>query len=224
MAESGGMSMTEIEQFETFMRSYQNMVFTTAARLLGNEAEAQDVSQEVFLKAFERFAELRDSPTVGGWLKTVTRNLCLNHLTRYRSRWRFFSELFSSQEEDDVTIDIPAPETITEEMEGADRRRLLEKALQKLPASQRVPLVLYHFEHQRYEEIAAKLGISLSKVKTDIFRGREALRKKLKLGSLGEDEWRGYESRAASAPRRKESGESDDLRSGRGFLSPHLAI
>jgi len=57
----------------------------------------------------------------------------------------------------------------------------LEVALQKLPATQRVPLVLYHFEDLGYEEIAAKLRISLGKVKTDIFRGREALRKKLRM-------------------------------------------
>ena len=86
--------MTDTDQFEAFMRAYQNMVFTTAVRLLGNPVEAEDVSQEVFLKAFERFGELRQSPTVGGWLKTVTRNLCLNHLSRYRARWRFFSEMF----------------------------------------------------------------------------------------------------------------------------------
>lgn len=217
--------MSDINEFEAFMRSYQNMVFTTAARLLGNDAEAQDVSQEVFLKAYERFAELRNSPTVGGWLKTVTRNLCLNHLTRYRARWRFFSELLSSESEDEPTVDIPAAETVTEEMEGADRRRLLEQALQKLPASQRVPLVLYHFEHQRYEEIAAKLGVSLSKVKTDIFRGREALRRKLKLSSLGEDEWDEYQSRtpSPSPAQRKDPGDSDALRNGRGLLAANLA-
>ena len=83
--------MTDAEQFETFMREYQNMVFSTAMRLVANRAEAEDISQEVFLKAYERFAELRDSPTVAGWLKTVTTNMSLNHLSRYRARWSFFS-------------------------------------------------------------------------------------------------------------------------------------
>jgi RNA polymerase sigma-70 factor (ECF subfamily) len=55
----------------------------------------------------------------------------------------------------------------------------VEQALQKLPDAQRVPLVLYHLEGLSYEEIAAKLRVSLGKVKTDIFRGREALRKRL---------------------------------------------
>ena len=87
--------MTDAQQFETFMRNYQNMVFSTSMRLLANHAEAEDVSQEVFLKAYERWDHLRDSPTVGGWLKTVATNLSLNHLSRYRARWSFFSELFS---------------------------------------------------------------------------------------------------------------------------------
>ena len=79
--------------FETFVREYQDMVYATAIRLLSNPAEAEDVAQTVFLKAFERFADVGTSPAAAGWLKTVTTNLCLNHLSRYRSRWRFFSEL-----------------------------------------------------------------------------------------------------------------------------------
>src|SRR2546425_137293 len=184
--------MIDSQQFEAFMRAYQNMVFTTAVRLLGSEAEAEDVSQEVFLKAYERYAELRKSPTIGGWLKTVTRNLCLNHLSRYRARWRFFSEM--SPDRDDEETSAPewaAPDTHEHEVATADHRQLLEAALQKLPPGQRVPLVLYHFEEMSYDEIAAKLRVSLSKVKTDIHRGREALRRKLKLKLAGEEEWGG---------------------------------
>ncbi len=162
------------------MRNYQNMVFSTAMRLVANEAEAQDIAQEVFLKAYERFAELKDSPTIGGWLKTVATNMSLNHVTRYRSRWSFFSEMFTGgSEEEERELQFEAPEDLEEDLARADRHELVEKALQKLPPAQRVPLVLYHLEGLRYEEIAAKLNVSLGKVKTDIFRGREALRKRL---------------------------------------------
>src|SRR4030095_9139204 len=130
---------------------------------------------------YERYDDLSKSPTVGGWLKTVTRNLCLNHLTRYRSRWRFFSEFSLEQKDDDREIEFAAPDTFEQDLENKDHRRLLELALQKLPATQRVPLVLYHFEDLGYEEIARKLRVSLGKVKTDIFRGREGLRKKLRM-------------------------------------------
>src|ERR1700735_3316356 len=79
-------------EFTTFMRAYQDMVFSTAARLAGNDAQAEDIAQEVFIKAYENFEHLRVSPAAGGWLKTVATNLSLNYLTRYRKRWRFFSE------------------------------------------------------------------------------------------------------------------------------------
>ena len=179
--------MTDPQQFEAFVKSYQNMVFSTAIRLLRNETEAEDMSQEVFLKAYERFEELSVSPTVGGWLKTVTRNLCLNHLSRYRARWRFFSEMKGENDEEEREVEWAAPDTHEQQVDRADHRALLEAALHKLPAAQRVPLVLYHFEDMGYEEIAAKLRISLSKVKTDIHRGREALKRKLKLGAAGEE-------------------------------------
>lgn len=166
------------------MRSYQDMVYSTAWRLLGREADAQDVAQEVFVRAFNHFAELEGSVTAGGWLKTVTRNLCLNHLTRYRARWRFFSEFGRDDDDrDDRIWDVPVEDKTVGEASAVDRRDLLEKALQRLPESQRVPLVLYHFEDLSYEEIAARLKISLSKLKTDIHRGREALRRKLQLGA-----------------------------------------
>ena len=172
--------MTDPHQFEDFMRSYQNMVFTTALRLVGNEAEAEDIAQEVFLKAYERFGDLQFSPTVGGWLKTVARNLSLNHLTRYRARWRFFSEFErDGEDERDFSAQLPCPETQTGAADATDQRALLEDALSRLPRAQRVPLVLFHFEDLTYDEIAAKLKVSLGKVKTDIHRGREALRRKL---------------------------------------------
>ncbi len=162
------------------MRNYQNMVFSTALRLVANQAEAEDIAQETFLKAYERFNEIQHSPTAGGWLKTVATNLSLNHLSRYRKRWTFFSELFRSGEEDPGEIDFPAEENIDRELTQGDRRELVEQALQKLQPAQRVPLVLYHLHGLKYEEIAAQLNVSLGKVKTDIFRAREALRKKLR--------------------------------------------
>ncbi len=163
------------------MRKYQDMVFSTAMRLLANPTEAEDVAQEVFLRAYEHFDNLQASPAAGGWLKTVATNLSLNHLTRYRARWRFFSELFrhGGEEDESETPEFAAPEDVGEELERADRRQLVEQALQNLPAAQRVPLVLYHLEGFRYEEIAAQLKVSLGKVKTDIFRGRAALRRRL---------------------------------------------
>jgi RNA polymerase sigma-70 factor (ECF subfamily) len=173
--------MRDGQQFEAFMQNYQNMVFSTAMRLLANQTEAEDISQEVFVRAYQRFDDLKDSPTAGGWLKTVATNLCLNQLSRYRARWSFFSEIFSRNEDtgEEQHFEFPADTSTHDTIEATERREIVEQAVHSLPQTQRVPLVLFHFDGLRYEEIAAKLGVSLGKVKTDIFRGREALRRKL---------------------------------------------
>ena len=176
------------------MRAYQDMVFSTAARLTGNDTQAEDIAQEVFLRAYEHFPQLRGSATAGGWLKTVTTNLTLNHLTRYRKRWRLFSELRSTAAEDESSapeMQVPVPDTLLGDLGAEQRRMLIDDALRKLPPHQRLPLVLYHFEDMSYEEIAIKLHASLAKIKTDIRRARAALLPHLEssgiaAGGLGE--------------------------------------
>lgn len=160
-----------MKEFEDFVSRYQDMVYTTAVRLLASPAEAEDVSQDVFLKAFERFDELKASPTAGGWLKTVATNLSLNHLSRHRARWKLFSEF----EAEGAPFDAAEPEAPAPEV--SDER--LEAAVAALPDHQRVPLALFHFEDLSYEQIAARLSVSVGKVKTDIFRARAALRRAL---------------------------------------------
>jgi RNA polymerase sigma-70 factor, ECF subfamily len=169
-------AMTDADRFEAFVREYQDMVYATAVRLLANPAEAEDIAQTVFLRAFERFATIATSPTAAGWLKTVTTNLCLNHLSRYRARWQFFSELDRPHDEQSYEATLVAPPS-ADAGEQASRHERLERAVQALPDHHRVPLVLFHFEDMTYKEIAATLGISLAKVRTDIHRGRDALRR-----------------------------------------------
>ena len=174
--------MSDPAQFETFLVAYQDMVYSTAYRLLSQEAEARDVSQEVFLRAWQHWDQLSGSPTAGGWLKTVTRNLCINHLQRYRARWKFFSDLKSADAPDDepgLEATFATPETLDSDLLHADQRGVLEEAMTKLPTDQRGALVLYHFEDLDYVDIANRLGVSLGKVKTDIHRARLALYKRL---------------------------------------------
>jgi RNA polymerase sigma-70 factor (ECF subfamily) len=177
------MTDRRMDRFEAFVREYQDMVFGTAIRMLGNVPEAEDIAQTVFLRAFEHAETVIENPRAAGWLKTVTTNLCLNHLSRYRARWQFFSELDRDDASGETrhfeasllaTSSEPLPEMV--ETERAAR---LEEALRRLPDHQRVPLVLFHFEERSYEDIAATLGVSLAKLKTDLFRGRQALRRYL---------------------------------------------
>ena len=172
--------MTNAESFEAFVRRYQDMVYATAIRLLGNPADAEDAAQTVFLRAFERYGQLAGNPAAGGWLKTTARNLCLNHLSRYRARWRFFSEMDGDRGTGDRYEDgLESRVSRAIEDEHLDRRERLEEAIHRLPDAQRVPLVLFHFDELGYDDIARTLGVSLAKVKTDIHRARQALRRVL---------------------------------------------
>jgi RNA polymerase sigma-70 factor, ECF subfamily len=169
------------------MRAYQDMVFSTASRLAGNDTQAQDIAQEVFMRAYEHFGHLQSSPTAGGWLKTVTTNLTLNYLRRYRQRWRMFSELRPAAADEDTSapeLEVPQPDTLLAELGAEQRRVLIDDALRRLPEHQRLPLVLYHFEELSYEEISLKLRASLAKVKTDIRRARAALLPLLQSGGI----------------------------------------
>jgi RNA polymerase sigma-70 factor (ECF subfamily) len=166
------------------MRAYQDMVFSTAARLAGSDAQAEDIAQEVFIRAYEHFSTLRTNPTAGGWLKTVTINLALNYLTRHRRRWRLFSDMRPVRAEDDAVpeIDWEVPDTLLADFSAEQQRALVDAALRRLPEHQRLALLLYHFEDLPYQEIAIKLKVSLSKVKTDIRRARAALLPLLQAG------------------------------------------
>jgi RNA polymerase sigma-70 factor, ECF subfamily len=134
--------MTEFQSFESFMRSYQNMVYSKAYRLLANHAEAQDIAQDVFLKAYDRYDDIGGSPRVGGWLKTVTRNLGLNHLTRHRRRWRLFSD-FKREGDDESDYEASLEDeqaSIAGTDDSNDQRLLLEEAMEALPSDQRIAI------------------------------------------------------------------------------------
>jgi RNA polymerase sigma-70 factor, ECF subfamily len=169
-----------------FMRDYQDMVFATARRLTASDATAQDITQDVFLKAWEHFDNLRGPVGAGGWLKTVTLRLSLNHLNRYRRRWRFFSELLPANassaggsdhdgSDGDVEFAVAMLDTVFTQLADAQRDERVRAALTRLPDAQRIPLVLFHYEERSYQQIAEDLEVSVAKVKTDILRGRIAL-------------------------------------------------
>ena len=111
------------------MRAYQDMVFSTSLRLTGNASQAEDISQDVFLKAYEHFDRLCASPTAGGWLKTVATHLTLNHLTRHRMRWRLFSEVFAEDEQEE---DLGAAAAAFEDMPYQDIASRLGHSLAKV--------------------------------------------------------------------------------------------
>jgi RNA polymerase sigma factor (sigma-70 family) len=132
------------QPFAHFMQAYQDMVFSTAARLLGNRQQAEDIVQDVFLKAYERFDQLRDSATAGGWLKTVATHLALNHLSRHRSRWRLFSELRADHTDAAVPeLDWPLPDTLLDRLQDQQHHNCGAGPQQFRPAARAVGAVSF---------------------------------------------------------------------------------
>jgi len=172
--------MTDAEQFETFMREYR--IWYSAPPCASWPINPRRGHFAGSLpQGYERFADLRNSPTVAGWLKTVATNMSLNHLSRYRARWSFFSELpRRAKKANTWKLIFQSRRDLQADVANADASQRVERALQKLPPAQRVPLVLFHLENLRLRRDCAKLNVSLGKVKTDIFRGRQALQKMLR--------------------------------------------
>jgi len=161
------------------MRENQNRVYTRAYRLLADAKQAEDVVQDVFLKAYQAGETLWRDARAPGWLHTVARHLCFNHLARYRKRWQLFdhsdSDVLSALPTHGAdSLQTEAPET---QLNRAQWQAQLQTALLALPDHQRIPLVLFHFEDLSYEDIAAQLNISMAKLKTDIHRARSTLAK-----------------------------------------------
>src|SRR5690606_41275850 len=105
------------------------------------------------------------------------RNLSLNHATRYRRRWRFFSEMGSASDEDDSDFEatLPGSESPMGDVSEAQRSKLIEEALQSLPEKQRLPLVLIHCEVISYVEISDHLVVHRPKIIVDNLRSREPI-------------------------------------------------
>lgn len=174
--------VSDSKEFEDFLLNHQDMVYATAYRIVSHESEARDIAQESFIRAWRHWSELSGNPSASGWIRTVARNLALNHIQRHRARWSLFSDLKSPHSDDDapgLDSTFSIPDSQSQELLTREQREILESGIARLPKDQRVALVLFHFEDLDYNEIAQQLGISLGKVKTDIHRARLALWKSL---------------------------------------------
>jgi len=150
-------------------------VFGLAYRFTGRVDEAEDLTQEVFVKVYQTLGRYRESDgPFGGWLMAVARNHAIDH---YRRRKQ---ERLRRAEDPAVLEAAPAREEhpITG-LEREERRSLVHSGLRALPPDLRVPLILRDLQELPYEAIASELGIPLGTVKSRINRARLELAKRL---------------------------------------------
>jgi len=168
------------EAFRELIEAHQHRVVGTVAKMLGDETDAEDIAQQVFVRIWRSASRYQPTAKFTTWLFKITRNLVFNELRR-RKRHPAYS-LDRSVEEDEQPLQAADPTTkgpdtalLDEEMQAA-----IQRAIDELPEVQRMAIVLRRYDDISYEEIGAILNLSVPAVKSVIFRARTELREKLR--------------------------------------------
>ncbi len=161
----------DLEAFGELVIRYQAGVFNVCLRMTNERFEAEDLTQETFVRIYSRLSSFDLARPFGPWIRRAAANLCLNRLAGAKPE---------PAELDEERLREPgrSPEAIVEDLDLADQIHL---ALASLPPDYRAVIELRHFQELTYSEIAATLHIPLSDVKSHLFRGRKALAEKLSL-------------------------------------------
>ena len=158
--------------FETLVRRHQGFVRANCRVLTRSPSDADDLAQEVFVKAYFGLRRFEGRSQLKTWLRRIKVNHCLNFLRAQRGG--------TTVELDDASVTEPvvSTERADASAEQADLRARIVAVLDELSDTLRVPLMLRDADGMSYEEIAETLGISLSAVKMRIKRGREEFRRR----------------------------------------------
>jgi RNA polymerase sigma-70 factor (ECF subfamily) len=175
----------DIGAFEALVRRYQGWVFTLALRMVGDRADAEDMAQEVFLKAYRGLAGFRGGARFSTWLYAVASHHCLNHLASRTARLRRLRRVDGPPPEPGTTGSSPL-DRIADEAPGPDAaaeqgelRRVIQDELLQLTEDHRIVIVLRDLQGLPYEDIANALGIELGTVRSRLHRARMELKARL---------------------------------------------
>src|SRR3990172_3922949 len=157
----------EESAFNEIVLRYQEKIYWVARRFLSNHADADDIVQEVFIRAYERIQEFRSESGLYTWLYRIAVNASLNALRRQKVR-EFF-HLDSLLEVEDTGGESP-----DRAFEKDEHRRLIDEAIQRLPEKQKAVFVMRYVDDLSYEEISEILKTSVGGLKANYFH---ALRK-----------------------------------------------
>jgi RNA polymerase sigma-70 factor, ECF subfamily len=156
------------------MRQHNRRMFRIARGILRNDAEAEDIVQDAFVKAFTEFETLRDSGSAAAWLAKITANLAISRVRQLKRRGKV---VLADGDSEDISSDMETDQRTPERMTAmGDVRRLLENAIDRLPDGFREVFMLRVVEHMSVEETATTLGILAQTVKSRLHRARAMLR------------------------------------------------
>ncbi len=166
----------DVRQFGVLVDRYKDRAFSLASRLLGNREDAEETVQDAFVRAYRSLAEFRGESQFGTWFYRILYNACVTRISRRRTSGASLDEIALAGGE---YVIASAEQDALEHFVAEERHEIFSAELQKLPERYRTVMLLFYFEEQRYEEIASVLQITVSSVKTHLFRGRSLLRKRL---------------------------------------------
>lgn len=163
------------DAFEALVLAHQKKVYNMALRMVGNAADAADIAQEAFIRAYNAIGSFRGDCKFSVWLYRVTTNLCIDFMKQAKRR-QAYSTAYVNDEDEEQEMEIPdlrfEPQS---ELERQELRRTVRDALLRLPEDSREILLLREIEGLSYEEIGSALSLSEGTVKSRIFRARKYL-------------------------------------------------
>jgi RNA polymerase sigma-70 factor (ECF subfamily) len=156
--------------FDELVGRHQKAVLNIAWRYCGDRAIAEDLAQEIFVKVWKAKGSYQPSARLSTWLYRIAVNRCLNEI---RSRPK------KAPLPVEETLEEPAGARPDDDLDRAEVRQAVRRAVDELPANQRMAVILSRFHEMPYEEIAEAMSVSLEAVKSLLFRARENLKNAL---------------------------------------------
>ncbi|MCW5550616.1 MAG: sigma-70 family RNA polymerase sigma factor [Verrucomicrobiae bacterium] len=161
--------------FEELVARHRDKIYARAYSMMRNEDEALDLSQEAWVKAWQRLKQFQGESSFGTWMTRIVINLCLDQLRRHK---RQRAESIEALDEESGGVERQMPVVTvnpTERLERAELRQRIDQALNQLSYAHRTALVLHEFEHMEYKEIAKAMECSIGTVMSRLFYARRKM-------------------------------------------------
>ncbi len=165
----------DAEAFEELVHRHRDKIYARAMIMMRNEEEAMDLSQEAWVKGWQRLVQFQGESSLATWMTRIVINLCLDQLRRHK---RMRAESIEEMQEESGGVERHLPVVMvnpTERLEKEELRRRIDDALGKLTEAHRTVVILHEFEGLEYKEIAKRVGISIGTVMSRLFYARRRL-------------------------------------------------
>lgn len=164
--------------FDLVVQRYGERIYNYIRRMVKHPQDAEDLTQEVFVRAFANLHQFDGRSQMSTWLFRIASNLCIDHFRRRKRRPEFQS--LTRDEEDQEMAEYELPDERLDPLDSLLRqelRQVVEQAVENLPPKLRTVLLLYDVEGLPYEEIAQVVGIPLGTVKSRLFMARTQVKR-----------------------------------------------